>query len=117
MADKLKLLGYSFLYRIHHRNIHTPLCICTADIQTPYHCLLECSLVANDIRQELKREIEEFFEDAGTPDNTDIHDHITLLNTSRNRVIVELMLKAIQSNKDRYRTKIILRSNTATSNV
>ena len=60
-----------------------------------------------------KVEIVKFFDNESTPNNSIIQDHITLLNTSRNREILELMLKAIRSNKHRYRTKIILRRDTS----
>ena len=106
-----------FLYRTRHKDVDTPLCICTSGIQNPYHSLLECRLVTEDIKKELKTEIERFFKDSGISNSSIIHDHITLLNTSRNREILELMLKAIRSNKHRYRTKIILRRDTSTHSV
>ena len=102
-----------FLYSTRQRGINTPLCLCTAGIQTPYHSLVECGLVSEDVKQELKASIEKFFNKAGISNSNSVHDHITLLNTSRNRVILELMLKAIQCNKHRFRTKIILRKDTS----
>ena len=101
-----------YLYRIGHHETLTPLCLCKAANETPYHRLLECELLDRHIRLELNDKIDEFLKENSDIRNDGILDHITLLNMSRNKNIMQLMLKAVKSNKEKYRTKIVLRKNT-----
>ena len=106
-----------YLHSIGHHKALTPLCTCKAAIQTPYHCMLECELVDTTLLQELKDNIDAFHNKNPSMMNTDISNHITLLNMSRNRTILELMVKVIKSNKSKYRTEIIIHKNTNVSAV
>ena len=97
-----------FLHSIGHHKTLTPLCMCTAAIQTPYHCMIECELIDPTILQELKDNIGIFSKKNPGKMSTDIFDHITLLNMSRDKTILELMVESIKSNKTKYRTEITL---------
>ena len=101
-----------YLYDIGHWETATPLCLCKVDNQTPYHCLIECDLVDTKIRQDLRNSVDIFFKENAGMMFGDTRDHITLLNMSRNTNIIELMIKAIRSCKNKYRTKIILHRET-----
>ena len=92
----------SFLYRIGHKDVTTPMCPCKGGEQTPYHCFFECNAMDKDIKKEFIEEVKIRF-----PGETS-KDHITLLNMSRDKVIMELMIKITVSQKDMYRKKIIL---------
>ena len=98
-----------YLYNKGHRETVTPLCLCKSANQTPYHCLMECELIDSKIRQDLQSSVNTFIKKRTGMINDDVLDHITLLNMSRNVNIMELMIKAINSSKTKYRTKIILR--------
>ena len=104
-----------YLYRIGHHETVSPLCLCKVANQTPYHCLLQCELVDTNIGQELKDNIDTFYKEHPNLMSISTHDHITLLNMSRNKHILELMLKAIKSNRTKYRTKIVLHNKTSTN--
>ena len=104
-----------YLFRIGHHETVSPMCPCKVANQTPYHCLLQCELVDTNIGHELKDGIDTFYKEHPNMMNSSTHDHITLLNMSRNKCILELMLKAIKSNKTKYRTKIVLNKKTSTS--
>ena len=97
-----------YLYRIGHRETGSPLCLCKVANQTPYHCLMECNMIDTKIRQDLRINADIFFKEKADVMYDDMLDHITLLNMSRNKTIMELMIQAIKSNKIKYRTKIIL---------
>ena len=70
---------------------------------------MECELIDSKIRQDLQSSVNTFIKKRTGMINDDVLDHITLLNMSRNVNIMELMIKAINSSKTKYRTKIILR--------
>ena len=92
----------SFLYRIGHKDVTTPMCPCEGGEQTPYHCFFECNILDNDLKQEFLEEVKLRFPSETT------NDHIRILNMSRDRRIMELMIKITISQKHMHRKKIIL---------
>ena len=101
----------SFLYRVGQKGINSPLCPCGREEQTPYHCMVECKYINDNIKEELNRGIAAFYKE---PKNSRLvigNDHITLLNMSRNNDVMQLMLNIIKSKRHTYRTKIIINTN------
>ena len=103
-----------FLYRISHKNVTSPLCSCTKDVQTPYHCLMKCDRVDQGIQRKLVDGASSFYIKGNNRYELMEKDHIILLNMSRNKDILELMFKAIRSNIESYRKTIVLNKTKST---
>ena len=97
-----------FLFRLGHKDVSSPLCPCLKDRQTPYHSVIECTLIDYQIRQKLQEEVNGFLKDNHDEGMHIIKDHTLLLNMSRNKNFVELMFKAIKVNLKSYRATIVL---------
>ena len=98
----------SFLYKVRQKGITSPLCNCGEQEQKPYHCLVECKDIDLIIKDEMKSIVKSYYEDTSRSGLINLKDHITLLNMSRNKRFIQMMLKIIKSKRHTYRTKIVL---------
>ena len=102
----------AFLFKVGHRDTISPLCPCGLEEQTPYHSIVECKSIDTTIKKELTEVMKNFYYNKETRSvSLGGQDHLTLLNMSRDKHFIDIMLRIIKSKQYMYRTKIVLSRN------
>ena len=94
----------SFLHEFNPQMFPSPLCHCEQDVQTPYHVGVTCAMIPEDIRSDLIQRIES----AVDPTDAVIKNNFTLLNASRDPLVLQGLINAMNIQMQYLRTDIEL---------
>ena len=89
----------SFLHRLGHALVSTPMCICQEERQTAYHIVMECGMVKKEYHDQMKKLVSEV---------TDNQDHMMFINHSRSRAFMDTLVKIVATPALALRRKIVL---------
>ena len=96
----------SFLYLAQSKKCQDPICECGIDEQTAFHITAACKLVDKELQMECKRAITRC-----NGVDVVIEDYISLLNSSRDKLFIDNLLKIVENNSPRLRKKYIIVKN------
>ena len=105
MFYKNNLLN-GFLFNVEREKCPSPLCECQLDDQTAFHILTSCEKVDADIRKDIILMLL-LGNDVASAD-TLAADNISLLNCSRDKLLVQQCLKALKTSSLQLHTRITL---------
>jgi len=96
----------SSLFKVNSKKFQTADCECNQSIQDPYHVLLECSFSEPKLKESCLSVMSSIL----SPAELNVRSHLTLLNCSRNKEFISIVVKILQTSKLKLRKKVILKS-------